>query len=125
MRLFIDECLSPQLARDLNASGKHVAVHPLDFGGRGEPDHLVLARCLVQDLVIVTQNARDFRALVATQDLHPGLIILPSVGKDQTAALLNACIEHLSGVGDPMTAMINHVLEVDRHGGIIMTALPK
>ena len=42
MRLFIDECLSPQMARELNASGQHVAEHPLDFGGRGAPDHRVL-----------------------------------------------------------------------------------
>jgi predicted nuclease of predicted toxin-antitoxin system len=30
--LFIDECLSPILARRLNESGEHDAVHPLDLG---------------------------------------------------------------------------------------------
>ena len=78
MRLFIDECLSPQMARQLNASGEHVAEHPLDFGGRGAPDHRVLQRCIARELVIVTENARDFRALVDSEDIHPGLIILPA-----------------------------------------------
>lgn len=67
MRLFIDECLSPQIARELNASGEHVAEHPLDFGGRGAPDHRVLQRCIARGLVIVTENARDFRALVGVE----------------------------------------------------------
>ena len=74
MRLFIDECLSPRIARALNASGEHLAEHPLDFGGREDPDHRVLQRCIARELVIVTQNARDFRALVRTADIHPGLI---------------------------------------------------
>ena len=70
MRLFIDECLSPQIARELNASGEHVAEHPLDFGGRGDPDHRVLQRCLARGLVIVTENARDFRALVGVEAIY-------------------------------------------------------
>ncbi len=87
MRLFIDECLSPQIARNLNESGKHVAQHPLDFGGRGAPDHRVVERCIAHGLVIVTENARDFRALVGAKDVHPGLIIVPCVGRKRSAAL--------------------------------------
>ncbi|MDE0366719.1 MAG: DUF5615 family PIN-like protein [Gammaproteobacteria bacterium] len=30
--------------------------------GLGAPDHSVLARCIKQNLVLVTQNARDFRS---------------------------------------------------------------
>ena len=101
MRLFIDEYLSPQLARELNASGEHVAEHPLDFGGRGDPDHRVLQRCLARGLVIVTENARDFRALVGSEDIHPGLIVLPCVGREQSFALLQAAIDYLEGMGAP------------------------
>jgi hypothetical protein len=43
--LFIDECLSPQLALRLNRTGRHDAVHPLHIGRRREPDHRVLAWC--------------------------------------------------------------------------------
>ena len=82
MRLFLDECLSPKIAQALNAEGIHVALHPRDFGGLGASDHHVLVTMHVeQNLVLVTANARDFRGLVSTQDVHPGLIILPSVGR--------------------------------------------
>ncbi|MDE0028980.1 MAG: DUF5615 family PIN-like protein [Deltaproteobacteria bacterium] len=116
MRLFIDECLSPRLARILNQSGKHVAQHPLDFGGRGVPDHRVLERCIAQELVIVTANARDFRTLIQTEDIHPGLIVLPCVGRQRSVALLHAAIEYLEDMGNPMDAMVNHVLEFDNAG---------
>lgn len=116
MRFFIDECLSPQIARTLNQSGKHVAQHPLNFGGRGAPDHRVLERCITHELVVVTENARDFRALVNAQNLHPGLIILPCVGRQHSAALLLAAIEYLETMGNPMDTMVNHVLEVDTEG---------
>ena len=84
MRLFLDECLSPKIAQNLNAEGIHVALHPRDFGGLGASDSHVLVRCIEQDLILVTANARDFRALVSTQEVHPGLIILPSVGRERS-----------------------------------------
>ena len=124
MRLFIDECLSPQIARNLNESGKHVAQHPLDFGGRGAPDHRVVERCIAHGLVIVTENARDFRALVGAEDVHPGLIIVPCVGRKRSAALLHAAIDYLEAMGNPMDAMVNHVLEVDHDGAIRFYPLP-
>ena len=93
MRLFLDECLSPRIGQALNAEGAHVAVYPRDFGGLGAPDREALARCVELDFVLVTENARDFRALVATEDVHPG-------------------IGFLAERGDPMDVMVNHVLEV-------------
>jgi predicted nuclease of predicted toxin-antitoxin system len=125
MRFFIDECLSPQNARELNETGLHVAMHPLDFGGRGEADHNVLARCIADDPIIVTQNARDFRALVAAEEIHPGLIILPCVGPARSKALLDAAIAHLKTLGDPMNAIVNHVLEIDHQGNLQMYPLPR
>ena len=107
MRLFLDECLSPRIARDLNVEGRHVAVHPRDFGGVGAPDHSVLKRCIKQDLVIVTADARDFRSLVATQSLHPGLIILPNIDRGRTEELLRTAIDFLSELGNPMDVMVN------------------
>jgi hypothetical protein len=44
-----DECLSPQLAVRLNATGCYDAVHPLHVGRRGEPDYRVLERCIAED----------------------------------------------------------------------------
>jgi predicted nuclease of predicted toxin-antitoxin system len=71
VRLFIDECVSPLLARRLNAAGLHEAVHPLDVGRYGEADHKVLERCLAEDRIIVTENARDFLRLLGQIELHP------------------------------------------------------
>ncbi len=125
MKLFIDECLSARLARDLNVTGDHVAKHPLDFGGRGMPDHKVLQRCVDEDLVIVTENAADFRALVARVEIHPGLIILPNIGFARSKRLLKAAIEYLERQGDPMDVMVNHVLEVTSEDQIDLYPLPR
>ena len=124
MRLFLDECLSPRIAANLNAEGLHIAEHPRDFGILGAPDHLVLARCIERDLVLVTQNARDFRALVDTSDIHPGLIILPAVDLAGSEMLLRAAMDFLSGDPDPMDAMVNHVLEVSADGAMHLSPLP-
>lgn len=124
MRLFIDECLSPQLARHLSETGEHDAIHPRDMGRLGDLDHIVLARCLAEDRVIVTENAVDFRKLVAREELHPGLILLPSVSRDLSLQLLIGAIAHLSSLGEPSDVIVNHVLEVSGTGNFILSPLP-
>ncbi len=124
MKLFIDECLSPTLARRFNESGVHEAVHPLDVGRRGERDDQVLARCLAEDRVIVTENARDFRKIVGNVELHCGLILLPAVDREGTWRLLQMVIEFLTARGDPMRLMVNHVVEIDPSGTITLSPLP-
>jgi predicted nuclease of predicted toxin-antitoxin system len=124
LRLFIDECLSPRLAQSLNATGDHDAVHPRDRGRLGEPDHLILARCVAEDRVIVTENAIDFRKLAARVKRHPGLIVLPSVARDASLGLLVAALHHLAMLGDPADVMIDHVLEVSKSGNFTLSALP-
>ena len=124
MRMFLDECLSPRIAQTLNAEGDHVVLHPRDFGGLGASDHHVLARCIEQDLVLVTANVRDFRALAAVRDVHPGLVILPSVGRERSEALLRGAIAFLSRHGDPMDVIVNHVLEVSVEAEMTLSMLP-
>lgn len=124
MRLFIDECLSPQLARHLAATGEHDAIHPRDMGRLGEPDHVVLARCLAEDRVIVTENAVDFRKLVVREELHPGLILLPSVSRDLSLRLLIDALAHLASLGEPSDVIVNHVLEVSETGAFAFSPLP-
>ena len=125
VRLFIDECLSPQIALRLNETGLHDAVHPLHVGRRGEPDHLVLVRCIDEDRVIVTENARDFRRLVNDVELHPGLIILPSVDREGTQRLLEVALAFVQQQGEPMNVMVNRVLEIDASGTIEFSYLSK
>jgi predicted nuclease of predicted toxin-antitoxin system len=124
VRLFIDECLSPTLARRLNESGAHEAVHPLDVGRRGESDHTIVQRCVAEDRIIVTGNARDFRKLLGTVELHPGLVILPAVDRRRTWELLQRVIQFLSARGNPMDVMVNKVVEVDESGAIAIIPIP-
>lgn len=124
VRLFIDESLSPLFATRLNASGEFDAVHPLHTGRRGEPDHRVLARCLEEDRVIVTQNARDFRRLIGTTAIHPGLIILPSLDREGTWLLLLRAIDFLAQHDDASGFMVNRVLEVSAGGDIASFEMP-
>jgi Domain of unknown function (DUF5615) len=107
----------------LNESGEHDAIHPLNVGRRGEPDHVVIQRCLSEDRVIVTENARDFRALLSGVGLHPGLIILPAIDRDGTWRLLGKMIDFLTTRGDPMKIMVNHVAEIDLQGSITFSSI--
>ncbi len=72
----------------------------------------------------MTANARDFRALVAAQDVHPGLVILPSVGSERSESLLRYAIAYLSNLGDPMDVIVNHVLEVSIEAEMTLSMLP-
>ncbi len=123
MKLFIDECLSPQLATRLNETGRYDAVHPLHVGRRGEPDHRVLEWCIAEDRVIVTENARDFRRPVGDVQIHPGLMILPAIDREGTWALLQSALAYLENRGNPADVMVNHVLEVGESGAIRLFAL--
>jgi len=124
VRLFVDECLSPALARHLNETGVHDAVHPRDYGRLGERDDEVLARCLAEDRAIVTENAIDFRKLVAREEVHPGLIVLPSVTRDESLRLLLGAIALLKTYGDPADVIVNQVLEVEPGGRMRFYPLP-
>jgi predicted nuclease of predicted toxin-antitoxin system len=123
VRLFIDESPPPDFALRLNATGAFDAIHPLHVGRRGEPDHRVLARCREEGRIIVTQNARDFRKLVGREADHPGLIILPGLGKSATWRLLQAALAFIASHGDPPALMQNHVLETPAEDAISLKPL--
>ena len=122
--LFIDECLSPQLAIKVNAGGKYAAIHARDRSRLRELDPVVLQHCLKEDRTIVTENAIDFRKLVGKEELHPGLMILPSVSRNSSLALLETAIAFLEARGQPAQLMVNHVLEVSETGDCTLYALP-
>ena len=65
------------------------------------------------DFVLVTNNAGDFRSLYASEDLHPGLVILvPNVVQQKQVLLFRAALTRLADLGDP----INKLLQVDIAG---------
>jgi predicted nuclease of predicted toxin-antitoxin system len=126
MRLFIDECMSPKLVTAIFKLG-HYAEHPRNMGGLRALDHEVLARCVDNDLIVVTHNARDFRKLVGRTEVHPGLIVVEEAEFDTSFLLLSAVIEHITsacGTEDPASYMVNRVIEIDITGKIRVYSLP-
>ncbi len=75
--------------------------------------------------MIVTENAVDFRKLVAEEELHPGLILLPSVSRDLSHRLLVDAISYLASLGTPSDVIVNHVLEVTEAGAFALLPLSK
>lgn len=125
MRFFIDECISPTLSQHLNGDG-HDAIHPRDRARLRDPDHVVLAHAIAEDRIIVTENADDFRKLVRGVDVHPGLIILPSVGRAEAQRLMEIVIAHLIGssADRPQDLLVNSVLTITVAGEITIEPLP-
>ena len=85
----------------------------------------MLRRCPGESRIIVTKNARDFRNLVGKTDVHPGVIILPATGREQSWALLAAVIAAIEARGDPNRTMINCVVEVSPVGEVRVFDLPR
>ena len=124
MRLFIDECLSPRIATDLAGFG-HDAIHPLHVGRRGERDDTVKNRCIAEDRVIVTENVGDFRALLASEEIHPGLIAVPQTSRQHGFDLILAAIAFLKRVeADPMRAIVNGMVSFDAEDRPMLSPLP-
>jgi predicted nuclease of predicted toxin-antitoxin system len=126
VRFFVDECISPSLSRHLNETGLHDAIHPRDRGRLREPDHVVFARAIEEDRIIVTENADDFRKLAAAVDLHPGLIILPSVARAEAQRLMDLVVELLLRLNPdrPQDVVVNSALTITRSGSIRVEPLP-
>jgi predicted nuclease of predicted toxin-antitoxin system len=92
----------------------HEAQHVARIGRAGWKDWNVVRYAGAGDLVLVTNNAGDFRRLYAAQPLHAGLIILvPNVERALQRRLFKAALDELAAVGD----LVNRMLEVDLDGG--------
>jgi predicted nuclease of predicted toxin-antitoxin system len=77
------------------------------------PDWNVARYARDNDLILVTNNASDFRQLYAAQPLHAGLVILlPNVDRVMQQRLFRAALDELATAGEP----VNRVLEVDLDG---------
>ena len=82
-------------------------------------DWAVVALAVERDLILVTNNANDFRRLYRVQGLHPGLVILvPNVERAVQLRLFRGALTRLRAIGDP----VNKALEVDVVGDRISFA---
>jgi predicted nuclease of predicted toxin-antitoxin system len=109
VRFLIDECLSVDLVTVAGQSG-HEARHVAHIGRAGWKDWNVARYAREGDLILVTNNAGDFRQLYAAQPLHAGLVILiPAVSRAVQQRLFKAALNELAIIGEP----VNRVLEID------------
>lgn len=82
MQFLIDENLTPDLMNLAQGAGHHYCAHVTYRGWGGEPDHVIMRHALENEFVIVTRNARDFRAengrpgLYDQTEIHPGLVCI-------------------------------------------------
>jgi hypothetical protein len=87
---------------------------------------VVFARCVQEDRILVTENADDFRKLAAGVEVHPGLIILPSVARAEAQRLMEMVLEYLQrqSVERPQDILVNSALIITTQGIIQVDPLP-
>ena len=119
MRFLIDECLTIELAREAQSAGFE-AHHVAHFGKTSWKDWAIRDYAIKNDFVLVTNNGGDFRGLYASEELHPGLVILvPNVAQEKQILLFRAALKRLAELGD----VIKKLLEVNIDGDDITVKL--
>jgi predicted nuclease of predicted toxin-antitoxin system len=82
VKALLDEQLSPRIAELLRDRGHDVQAVGERGDLAGEPDRVVLETAVAEERVVITNNVKDFRPLVAERlargESHAGLILLPS-----------------------------------------------
>ena len=118
-KLFIDECLTPELVQLAIDAGHLDATCVSHRGLRGAKDWELMSYIAARDLTLVTHNSRDFRGmgpagpggLYLEQQIHAGLICLNSamaMDFDRQIELFSHALAALADLPD----LINQVLEV-------------
>jgi predicted nuclease of predicted toxin-antitoxin system len=119
MKLLIDECLSPELAKVAHELGHGESSHVVWLKKSGWKDWQLKPIILNGDWTFVTRDAIDFRGPDAKRgsegqyadvQLHAGLICLDAAGVMDLDMQLRLFKEALAEVGDG--DLINQVLEI-------------
>lgn len=97
LRLWLNNHLSPELARVLRERGRDVvALQDAPRSVREAPDHLLLEEAARQGRAIVTYNARDFahlhKVVLAAGRSHAGIVLISSrtIRQDDVGGQLRA-----------------------------------
>ena len=95
MKFLVDECLSPTYVTELGRRGYLDAVHPIHIGMLGVRDDQIVARALLEDRIVVTANASDYRRLLARMPIHPGVIIVDPRTRGQSWRLVDIALDFI------------------------------
>jgi predicted nuclease of predicted toxin-antitoxin system len=111
----IDECLSPDLVA-LAAARHHYATHVVYRGLQGKLDRDLMPAIQDGNFVLVISNGKDFLALYAQVDLHPGLVIIipGALGREMQLEFFRRVLD----VVEPMSDLVNKVIEVFSDGSV-------
>ncbi|WP_244548244.1 DUF5615 family PIN-like protein [Bosea vaviloviae] len=92
----IDECLSLDLVA-LAKTRHHYATHVVYRGLQGTLDPDLIPVIQSGGFAFVTNNARDFLALYAKEDVHPGLVIIipGSIGREKQVELFGRALDKI------------------------------
>lgn len=120
-RFLIDECVSPTLASKAQSHGFD-AWHVIHRGLNSQPDYRIFKACQAEDLILVTNNRRDFLPLYAGAEIHAGLvIILPNVDRHEQQRLFGIVLDWLGRQAD----IVNRVIEIGADGFMRISELPR
>jgi predicted nuclease of predicted toxin-antitoxin system len=108
VKFLIDECLHTSLVRLAHEAG-HLCEHVNFLGLSGQKDWQLMNTISAEDYTFVTNNAGDFSALFAREEVHAGLVIIvPNVTPARQRGLFKAALVHI-GARD----LMNAIVEVD------------
>lgn len=137
MKLLIDECLSPELARMAIARGYGETSHIVWMKLGGLKDWELKPIILDGDWTFVTKNSVDFRGprekvgskgQYADVAIHAGLICLngpPGMDLDMQIELFEQALAELASDGDLVNCVLEISLESDEELRVLRYALPK
>lgn len=78
-----------------------------------------------EGLVFVTNNRRDFHALIGRAELHPGLVVLvENAARAREIEHFRAALEEIVAMLAAGRDMINSVVEVEGDGTVTRFELP-
>jgi predicted nuclease of predicted toxin-antitoxin system len=129
VKFFFDEDVTPALPPICHERG-YDATCARDRALLDVDDDDIVAFCFEEDFIVVTGNARDFRWLCGNVELHPGLIVMPSLLKEEQLKLFPRVIDYIEKQAaaeniSPVTFMVNRVIEMAEDGNCTYYDLPQ
>lgn len=110
LKFFIDECLTPALVAVAKERALFAVYGPY-AGKAGWQDWSVAEFAFNNDLIVVTNNRRDFLDEYARMELHPGLVVIvPKGDRPRQIEWFAAVVDFLLALDGPP---VNKLVEID------------